>query len=453
MPPTTPRLPLSSYIAQSSPNGIQIAFNRLSRNFSSNTWLNSSNRYRSSTIQNIDADFSPNNINNSINNSTINSSLSEYIAASAPLHCLDGWSFLGRALECHTRGDFDSSRHLAYYAELRGAMSLLASEGIGIFQNKHFFVDVNGTCNYIPINQGTHQIAWDALEEWSILRSGNFTSDVIQVQGYSLGNWLNTVSAGNPLQSIASDWFTRWGLDLQTLKNDRTARNEASYRPRRIDNPTPLQVLNCLRFVHDLWQSHQPTEGNFENIDRHLLRVSLEKTYYGVYGNSLSTSLESRIDIVLRTINFNTPKAVIWKKFLLRQDDPHDSNLIIQANGSSSISDPDHHIQVISRAALLLRFSTAASARLCRNAGITSDDLSFWWHILGSDRSLWEPNNAPDSSQDIWEDINNALETISDWESENQTSNPSYAQWRRECNSSIDILGSCELIGLWGMGC
>ena len=167
MPPTNPSLPLSSYIAQSSPTGIQVAFNRLSGNFSSNTWLDSSNRYRLSTIQNINTDIASGDINNPPNNDA----LSEYIAASAPLHCLDGWSFLGRALECHTRGDFDSSRHLAYYAELRSAMSLLASEGIGIFQNKHFFVDVNGRCNYIPINRGTHQIAWDALEEWAKLRS------------------------------------------------------------------------------------------------------------------------------------------------------------------------------------------------------------------------------------------------------------------------------------------
>jgi hypothetical protein len=69
---------------------------------------------------------------------------------------------------------------------------------------------------------------------------------------------------------------------------------------------------------------------------------------------------------------------------------------------------------------------------------------------------LWEPNNAPDSSQDIWEDINNALAEIGEFNNENQTSNPSYAsyaKWRREHNNSIDILGSCELIGLWGMGC
>ena len=37
-------------------------------------------------------------------------------------------------------GDPDAARHLGYYAELRATMSILAGDGIGVFQNKHIIV-------------------------------------------------------------------------------------------------------------------------------------------------------------------------------------------------------------------------------------------------------------------------------------------------------------------------
>ena len=68
------------------------------------------------------------------NSSTIDGGkIAEYIAASIPLHVADGWTFLARAFESIRSGDRNTAVHLAYYAELRAAMSLLASEGVGVF--------------------------------------------------------------------------------------------------------------------------------------------------------------------------------------------------------------------------------------------------------------------------------------------------------------------------------
>ena len=54
----------------------------------------------------------------------------EYVAASAPTHLIDGWSYLARAIDALLRGDAPAAVHLGYYAELRAAMSLLAGGGI-----------------------------------------------------------------------------------------------------------------------------------------------------------------------------------------------------------------------------------------------------------------------------------------------------------------------------------
>ena len=55
--------------------------------------------------------------------------IGEYIASSAPLHLADGWNYLSRAFDAACRGDRGAAYHLSYYAELRAAMSLLATEG------------------------------------------------------------------------------------------------------------------------------------------------------------------------------------------------------------------------------------------------------------------------------------------------------------------------------------
>jgi len=101
-------------LGQASSHAIRSIFYDLINNFSNDSWLDLSNRYRDKCITNIHNDLQRGQLSNK--------DLAQYIAASAPLHCFDGWSYLGRAIECHCRGDTNNARHLAYYAELRATM-------------------------------------------------------------------------------------------------------------------------------------------------------------------------------------------------------------------------------------------------------------------------------------------------------------------------------------------
>ena len=67
--------------------------------------------------------------------------LIEAVAAAAPNHCIDGWSYVSRAMSALLAGDLHAARHLSYYAELRAGLSLLGSLGIGIFNGINFVVD------------------------------------------------------------------------------------------------------------------------------------------------------------------------------------------------------------------------------------------------------------------------------------------------------------------------
>ena len=119
--------------------------------------------------------------------------LAEYIAFSAPLHLTDGWNYLSRAFDAASRGDYNSSYHLAYYGELRAAISLLATEGIGIFNRRHIAINERfEPCEFTrKKRKGTHDATWLLLSAWSretgraesLLRS-------IVVDSKSLSQWL-----------------------------------------------------------------------------------------------------------------------------------------------------------------------------------------------------------------------------------------------------------------------
>jgi hypothetical protein len=180
----------------SSREALRDAFDGLRIHFARDRWVGTKNAYGRNTVKALWRHTQP--------GSSIKSKhLSQYIAASAPLHCADGWGFLGRAMEAHAHGDRETSIHLAYYAELRAAMSLLASEGIGIFDDRHFVVKSDGNCEYIgtmPMRARwrghlrTHNVVWLALEHWAELkRSVEILAEFIQPNGIPLEDWLNSL--------------------------------------------------------------------------------------------------------------------------------------------------------------------------------------------------------------------------------------------------------------------
>lgn len=418
------------------------------RHLQADKWIDDNNRYRTETTETLKSDAKK-----SI--AVAHADLAEYIAASAPLHCADGWSFLGRALMCHARGDADSARHLAYYAELRGAVSLLATEGIGIFSNLHYAVNNSGQCVQIP-GPGTHEISWQALEYWANLsRSSNLLGTAISPANVPLANWLTEFGAGINAQLIGSRLLKRWGLDLQYLSVDREARNEASYRPTRLVARIGLDAPTSASFLRELWGIHEPsTPSRFERMDRHLLRLSLEQVYEAITGNKPGDDAINFRTHVKTMVSNLVPGGLTesqWADFLTRTSEPDTPGLINEASGSAPVTDPHHHIEVIARANLLLRVATGACAQLLSAAGIGRGDLEFWWRSLGEDRGLWKLGDEPEDFTDLWLDVSAELDNASEWETAN-AGGASIARWLDEQSRTINVLGGCERIVLWGMG-
>jgi hypothetical protein len=421
---------------------IEETFDKLEVQLLVHKWIAGNNRYAKDCVKKLTRD--------GVN--VKSGHLSRYIAAASVLHCLDGWAFLGRAVDCHARGDLDSSRHLAYYAELRAAMSLLSSEGIGIFNNKHYIVDSTANCNVLS-TKSTHTIVWLALQYWATLkRSSRMLGHVVGAYGISLDEWVRGFNIG-AVSPVGLRWFRDWGLDLKRLATDRDARNEASYRPTRLHARPNLSQSDTSTFMRELWQTFEPAESSrYLQLDRYLVRISLEQIFYAVKGKTPAqapTEFRAAISNCVRSMSLQNPAPA--EAFLTRASDAGDPTVVVRSGGTHDASSPEHHLEVISRAGLLLRIATGSCCELVMKSGFERNQLRFWWSSIGEQLGLWEQGSAPDNAADLWADVNDAIEDNIAFD-QRPPAQRTFLTWRNQQAPQISSLGVCERIGLWGLG-
>lgn len=442
-------------INQASRTAIGKEYSSIKNNWASQLWLQRRNRYINDPIDRLKEDkkgsITPNDAH-----------LRQYIAASSLTHCMDGWSFIGRAIEAHLRGDSDTSRHLGYYAELRAAMAFLASEGIGVFDKIHYIVDHKGKCREIPNpnKKGTHVITWESLEYWA---SSNVAADllfsVIKPGGIPLKEWLDNFSMGTGIREIIADkWLKQWGLDLKMLYEDRDSRNFASYRPTAFTSPRALSINDALQSVNEFWNTFEPFESlRFAKLDRYLLKNSLEIYFRTSHPNGKSHKQAAKTyKLIIRNMLHNlAPGDLTSEEWLTFLTDTSNTScaILLDAKGEAGPKDPNHHREVIARAALLLRIATGSCHEFLYSLTTTDKEkLQFWCSRIGEDRSLWQAANEPDQFIDLWADIKEALEELEDWKADPANYPNSYCTLWKESSDVVGMLGTCERICLWGVG-
>jgi hypothetical protein len=430
-------------ISTASRAGITETLQQLKRYFLRGRWLGSNNRYRNKTISNLVVDRRSDSIETK--------HLAEYIAASALLHSADGWSFLARALSSHLAGDASQSLHLAYYAELRAAMSLLASEGVGIFNDTHFVVTATGACQVIPRpTKRTHVITWEVLEYWASTSAAfELFGKVLWPAGRSLADWISAFPGGSGAGLIGADFLRTWGIDICNFSRDRDSRNEVSYRPSQIGSPLHQTTWNSAKFVLGFWEAFEPSYIRETQVDRFLLRSLLEKTHKSITGAKNQRDFMRRVGITLDSLGIIDASRNEWTGFFSRVSLPQDPQVMSIAATGAKGKGAERHLQVISRAALLLRVASGSCRGLLEESLISKTDLQFWWNPLGEERGLWAAAAAPEDFFDLWADIEDSLTKLNKWTNDHVPS---------ECNlydllstGALDLsrLSSCELVGLW----
>jgi hypothetical protein len=431
-----------------SSTNVEETFFGLRRFIKGNGWVGKNNRYSTGTVAKIVSELRGGSIQKA-------GHLSQYIAASSLLHCADGWSYLGKSILALLRGDPHRSRHFGYYAELRAAMSLLASQGVGVFDKKH--VIINGKNSVAPFtgSYGTHQFAWDSLKCWSASpASGNVFARTIRPGGLSLDEWMTPLGGAIAVAPQAESWFQQWGMDLKVGLDDRNLRNESSYRPDGLPKAWYLDGRDAVGFIHGLWLTLEPSEeSRFNSIDRHILRMALEQNFKGRHGKAstiFSQEFEQFVASVLAPLNFSSDVEKWWIEFLTRKIYKIDPQ-IFSSSGESLNKQGTSYASIISRATLLLRVASGAALGLLQSASVTADATMFWWKNLGIARGLWDGDKSADQLTDLWADIDLILKDLESFQQKHGAANQSFLRVGSELGSSLVGLGSCERVAIWGM--
>lgn len=432
-------------VQSASRKAVQLYFTRYAKSGINDRWIGPRNRYRKTAIQTYEHDARSSSIRHA--------ALIDYISASAPTHLIDGWSYLGRATAAILRGDLNSAIHSAYYAELRAAMSLLASEGIGVFSSRHPVIEPAGTTTssithvnvwnktekkYKSKPASTHRAIWPLLNYWSSLkRASTLIEGFIAPDGYSLKQWLVACGISSSTKAISKKWLKSWGTDLTRLTDDRESRNMVSYRPSELRlAPAPTALL-AIDFVFDLWSLFEPTSGGrFPRLERELLKRVIRQQKVIVQANSLAENL-----------GLTQSAAKNWAKYF---NDHAGSQPLHFADKRSDVDKTDCAFEVTSRAALLLFLASNSTRKHLIDAGYSASQLNFFWRRLCEVRFDGPASSFPDEPLDFWGDIEANVAEARKWR-ENAASTTSLGEWRRSQPEVMNQLVCLELAGVWGL--
>lgn len=378
----------------------------------------------------------------------------EAVAAAAPNHCIDGWSYASRALSSILAGDGHAARHLAYYAQLRAGLSILSNLGVGIFNRTNFVVTASGAIVRLDTppprrangpGMGTHEIVWQALKQWAQgIQTSRVFLDLVKIRGISLKDCLDAIWPGMPATGAAATLIEAWGVDLRRGKEEHTNRNISSYAPQAM-NPLAALAPEGLRFVEGFWNLFEPTSGSsFDKVDRYLLRSLLLKQHRTIASNTnyATGAISTRYDELPSSI-----RTLASREFLTNQQQPRNPELLQRANSTAR---PAQATEMLARAFLLLRAATAFTHSSFVEAGVScaNGDLRPWIDPWAEARGFWSPANPLADPVDLWTDVELAMIDFLDSLDPEPTS---MNDWMVRNAKGLPTVYEAERVGVWSL--
>lgn len=380
------------------------------------------------------------------------SRLAEAVAISIPTHCVDGWSFAARAFNALLAGDMHGCRHMAYYAQLRAALCLMANLGVGLFNGINFAVDATGaivridpTPNPSKRGIGTHEIVWSALDEWSKdpVQSEIFL-DLIKLRNTSLRDVLVTLWPGFAAAATVGQLIRVWGIDLKRGMDDRGYRNTSSYAAHAL-NVIPAYVATNLRFVEKMWIMFEPSGGaGFDTLDRFLLRRVLLAQHEAT---APGTNLDGGpIDLQYAYLSAGI-RNLCSKDFLLNKVENTQLEIIRFADANSTPAPPH---QMLARALLLLRTAMAFTHTSLSEAGVNtaSGDLHGWLENFAENRGFCNAAKPLGDGTGLWDDI---VVAAADLRRSRTPAPTDLMSWKSSNNNGLPLVAEAERIAVWSL--
>jgi hypothetical protein len=438
-------MPINAIMSNCSGTSIVDAFERVVKSqIPHSRWISDRNYYLRKTKERVDAETSATLSRNR------NKSMEEYIASSIIIHSSDGWTYLSRSVESLINGDIASAIHFAYYAELRSAMSLMAHEGVGIFNKKHIWYDAAKNPTLFG-GYSTHSAVDKGMSAWANLPSKkDLIFSIIKVKNRTLEDWIRETGFSSKTKystSVISSWLKKWSIDLH-LKEDQQLRNEMSYRPHFI--PTEIDLPGIIDKLSQIWMLLEPTENNrFPLLDQYMLRIALEDVFIKSKGiKPIGDAYKLFITNIFNRLGEEVAQALF--RFLLRQIEPLDPIIFTEAKKDSDINlNKTEPLPIICRAILMLRLSTGMASRLIENSSVDIADLRFWWEHNAFQHGLISEMPSILTPLELFTDISDSITEIGTIQTDNYNNLKSAFE---NLSGPLFCLKQFERSGIWGLG-
>lgn len=376
----------------------------------------------------------------------------ETVAFSGPTHCIDGWSYASRALAALLAGDTHAARHLAYYAQLRAGLSILASVGVGVFNGINFAVQKDGsvvridpTIKASTSGMGTHEVVWEALQAWvTDTKSAEEFLRLLLIRNVSVFDCVDTVWPSFNSQAVADQLINAWGLDLKRGKDEHRYRKISSYVPQAF-NPMHWNPGTTSDLISDFWHLFEPSSGpGFDRLDAFLLRSAFRRQNSIVAGKQAMKNgrLPDRYPDLPDSV-----KSIASLDFFLGLEDPAEPRLIQLARETTNPALPE---EMIARSVLLLRAALSLNHSNFAAAGLAGGGVALrpWLDQIAIQRGFFDPNSALQEMSDLWSDVQLALEDM-----ENGMNPPAAClhEWFARRPIGLPTVTEAERVGLWSL--
>jgi hypothetical protein len=168
--------------------------------------------------------------------------------------------------------------HLAYYSELRAALSLFSGSGLRISMDDGFWIDNSGAKQALPPHK-THMLAWASWQEW-VKRPDSKTlleSQVRILPATTLADFGPRLRQFDPGLVLGT-----WGFDLINLQDDHHSRNRASYNAYWRTRPLKRMTVENLDFARKFSELFLSTGSTSLIFDRALIQYLVHSTIESV---------------------------------------------------------------------------------------------------------------------------------------------------------------------------
>jgi hypothetical protein len=356
-------------------------------------------------------------------------------------HLFAGWKYLSQSALSFLNGARNEAIHLAYYAELRAAFSILAGSGVGIFNDKNFSLADTG--NVAWFNGRTHEITWDALLNWA-----DKDSNAINVLksfdafGFDAIEWATALMPGYTHTFIGRRWLKDWAIDLRSLKKDKRLRDQASYEPdlrREAFNPL---AIGELEFILDVSSACNLSDGN-GSVDEAIVSSLYESARRQRFLSTDPKShkkLRDEIQHWLIEIRRVTEEDASYALETLRTiGNTPGGRIILKSDKANKALEG-----VFSRALLLLRLASALNRKQwLEMLGPTELDTVHSWQnsilgVYGIQAHLWDKGKPPASYDVLERDQMDLQYEIYDWRDAIATFNP-FSMWTEKADALCQL--------------